>query len=78
MDTARQLEELGVNLKDLEETFSRSAGPGGQNVNKACGQTSCLVPETFADQVETAVRLRHEPTGLEATRCLVVRRKTFV
>ncbi|MCD8533554.1 MAG: peptide chain release factor-like protein [Verrucomicrobia bacterium] len=34
--------------KDLEETFSRSSGPGGQNVNK----------------VSTKVTLRHIPTGL--------------
>ena len=31
----RQLEELGMVLKDLDESFTRSSGPGGQNVNKA-------------------------------------------
>lgn len=34
--------------KELEESFIRSSGPGGQNVNK----------------VETAVFLRHIPTGV--------------
>ncbi|MBT5927645.1 MAG: peptide chain release factor-like protein [Verrucomicrobia bacterium] len=36
---------------ELEETFSRSAGPGGQHVNK----------------VSTRVTLKHLPTGLQVS-----------
>jgi protein subunit release factor B len=45
---AQRMLELGVSESDIEETFVRSSGPGGQKVNKT---SSC-------------VYLLHIPTGL--------------
>jgi len=44
----QRMRALGVREEDLEETFVRSGGHGGQNVNKT----------------STCVMLRHRPTGL--------------
>src|SRR5216110_912160 len=46
---ARRMAALGVSESDLEETFVRSGGHGGQNVNKTA----------------TCVMLLHRPTGLQ-------------
>ncbi|MBI4003862.1 MAG: peptide chain release factor-like protein [Candidatus Omnitrophica bacterium] len=43
------MRRLGVQESEFEESFVRSSGPGGQNVNK----------------VATCVVLRHRPSGLE-------------
>lgn len=48
-ELAMRMEKLGINEKDIEEKFLRSAGKGGQNVNKT----------------STCVYIKHIPTGIE-------------
>jgi len=44
-----RMESLGIREEDIEESFVRSGGRGGQHVNK----------------VSTCVYLKHRPTGLD-------------
>ena len=44
----RRMKSLGIQERDIKESFVRSSGPGGQNV----------------DKVSTCVCLHHRPTGI--------------
>lgn len=48
-ELALKMKELGILEDDLEESFVRGTGPGGQKINKT----------------SSTVQLRHGPTGIE-------------
>ena len=49
MELIARMAAVALREEDLEESFVRSGGPGGQKVNRSA----------------TCVQLRHRPTGLE-------------
>ncbi len=49
MELLARMAAVALREEDLEESFVRSGGPGGQKVNRSA----------------TCVQLRHRPTGLE-------------
>ncbi|CAN5594781.1 hypothetical protein BH20VER3_BH20VER3_08170 [soil metagenome] len=51
MDLTERKRRLGISPEDLEESFARASGPGGQHVNK----------------VSSAVTLKHRPSGIAVT-----------
>ena len=48
-DLSKKMSRLKIYKKDIKETFIKSSGPGGQNVNKT----------------STCVYLKHIPSGIE-------------
>ena len=48
-DLVERMQELGIQEEDIQESFVRSSGKGGQHVNKT----------------STCVYLKHLPTGIE-------------
>lgn len=63
-----RLGSLGVREEDLEETFVRSSGPGGQNVNKT---STCVV----LLHRPTGVRVRCQETRSQAMNRFLARRR---
>ena len=49
MTVEERLRRLGVDIEDIEESFIRGSGAGGQKINKT----------------SSTVRLMHRPSGLE-------------
>jgi peptide chain release factor len=63
-----RLESLGVRDEDLDESFVRSGGPGGQNVNKT---STCVV----LHHRPTGVRVRCQETRSQAMNRFLARRR---
>ena len=63
-----RLASLGVRDDDLDETFVRSGGPGGQNVNKT---STCVI----LVHRPTGVRVRCQETRSQALNRFIARRR---
>ena len=63
-----RLASLGVREEDLDESFVRSSGPGGQNVNKT---STCVV----LLHRPTGIRVRSQETRSQAMNRFLARRR---
>ena len=72
LELHRAMQRLGVAERDLEESFIRSRGPGGQNVNKVA---TCVVLRHRSSGIEVRCqRERSQALNRFLARCILLRR----
>jgi len=79
---ADRMQKLEINESDLEESFARSSGPGGQNVNKVYRAAQFILPPArFAavkrEQIEWLKKRNAAPSTEEKCKLMEARIKAL-